>query len=124
MKRSLSLIFTSALFFGACTVSCGKSDVTCTKVTVSSGMSSREVTLTDEMNQKLTDFYSETNIKKEVEVDLAVLEVVQVCFSDGVKISADHNGTEYVSCDNGKKKYIISVDKEFKDYIISLENAE
>lgn len=75
--------------------------------------------VTEEMNTKLVDYYSNVNTKKE-KVDLALQDVIHVYYSDGAEIISDLNDDEYATYVKGDDRHIITIDRGFKEYLGNL----
>lgn len=81
-----------------------------------------EINLTEEQQNKIINFYKSTdlsNLPPDKQVDLEIIGIITLEFSDGNSIAVDNNGDEYASLNHKK---IIKISKEFKQYILNIIN--
>lgn len=81
-----------------------------------------EINLTEEQQNKIINFYKSTdlsNLPPDKQVDLGIIGIITLEFSDGNSIAMDDNGDEYASLNHKK---IIKISKEFKQYILNIIN--
>lgn len=79
----------------------------------------KKIKLTSEQEDKIINYYKNTNTKKSKDsVDLAIVGVIKIKFSNGDQISIDDNNDSYEYYK--RSGYIIRISKEFKDYLLNL----
>ncbi len=82
----------------------------------------KEISLTKEQQNKIINFYKNTdlsNLPPNEQVDLAIIGIITLEFSDGNSIAMDDNRDEYALLNNKKT---IKISEEFKQYIKNIIN--
>ena len=81
----------------------------------------KEISLTKEQH-KIINFYKNTdlsNLPPNEQVDLAIIGIITLEFSDGNSIAMDDNRAEYALLN---RKKTIKISEEFKQYILNIIN--
>ncbi len=82
----------------------------------------KEISLTKEQQNKIINFYKNTdlsNLPPNEQVDLAIIGIITLEFSDGNSIAMDDNRAEYALLN---RKKTIKISEEFKQYILNIIN--
>lgn len=82
----------------------------------------KEISLTKEQQNKIINFYKNTdlsNLPPNEQVDLAIIGIITLEFSDGNSIAMDDNRAEYALLN---RKKTIKISAEFKQYILNIIN--
>ena len=82
----------------------------------------KEISLTKEQQNKIINFYKNTdlsNLPPNEQVDLAIIGIITLEFSDGNSIAMDDNRAEYALLN---RKNTIKISEEFKQYILNIIN--
>lgn len=82
------------------------------------------VLISNEENDKIMEFYNNTNkgtIPTEAMVDLAIVGEIVLKFNDGNMLSLDENSISYAYLNNEEGEgHLIQISSEFHDYIFSI----
>lgn len=82
----------------------------------------KEISLTKEQQNKIINFYKNTDLSDlspDEQVDLGIIGIITLEFSDGNSIAMDDNRDEYALLNNKKT---IKISAEFKQYILNIIN--
>ena len=77
----------------------------------------KKIKLTSNQEEKIIEFYKNTDTKTTQYLDLAFLGSIKLKFSDGNTITMDENDDCYAMYNN---EYIIKISREFKNYILDI----
>ena len=89
--------------------------VVCTKLTVDAN----EIELTDEVKQKINDYYHAADIGTEYFIDSYFQEHEVVSMSDGTTLTVDNYVTDYALMQQGDTKKVIQLQSDFYSYLTS-----
>ncbi len=127
MKKQLFGLFAPLLLLCGCTGQSGASSsvsgtpaqpdasVVCTKLVVDA----KEVDLTDEEKQKITDYYHAADIGTEYYIDSYFQEHEVVSMSDGTILTVDNYVTDYALMKQGDSQKVIQLQPDFYSYLTS-----
>ena len=82
----------------------------------------KEISLTKEQQNKIINFYKNTDLSDlspDEQVDLGIIGIITLEFSDGNSIAMDDNRDEYALLNNKKT---IKISAELKQYILNIIN--
>ncbi len=82
----------------------------------------KEINLTKEQQNKIINFYKNTDLSDlspDEQVDLGIIGILILEFSDGNSVAMDDNRDEYALLNNKKT---IKISAEFKQYILNIIN--
>lgn len=82
----------------------------------------KEISLTKEQQNKIINFYQNTDLSDlspDEQVDLGIIGILILEFSDGNSIAMDDNRDEYALLN---RKKTIKISEEFKQYILNIIN--